>query len=98
MSQDQKLFSRGAEWRIWDLHVHTPASFEWSGGKRFSKMTDDEKRTSVDLMINTINQADPDVFVLMDYWTFDGWFALKKRITEVGSPKLEKTVFPGIDI
>jgi predicted metal-dependent phosphoesterase TrpH len=24
-------FPRGSEWRIWDLHCHTPASFDWKG-------------------------------------------------------------------
>ena len=28
-----KEISRGAIWRQWDLHVHTPASFHWSGDR-----------------------------------------------------------------
>ena len=34
----------------------------------------------------------------MDYWTFDGWFKLQNRLKEPDSPKLEKTVFPGIEL
>lgn len=34
----------------------------------------------------------------MDYWTFDGWFALKKRRTEQTAVELRKTVFPGIEL
>jgi ABC-type lipoprotein export system ATPase subunit len=89
---------RGAEWRQWDFHIHTPASFEWQGGKRFAQMSDGEKTDSVDQLIHALNKAEPAVFVLMDYWTFDGWFALKKRLAEGGAPKLNKKVFPGIEL
>lgn len=30
-------------------------------------------------MIWALNDASPTAFGLMDYWTFDGWFALKAR-------------------
>jgi len=95
---NENTFPRGAEWRQWDFHIHTPASFEWSGGKRFVQMSDAEKTFSVDQMISAMNQADPAVFVLMDYWTFDGWFALRKRLAEAGAPGLNKMVFPGIEL
>ncbi len=98
MDNQDSNFPRGSEWRQWDLHIHTPASFEWDGGKRFNQMTEAEKITSVDQMINALNEAEPAVFVLMDYWTFDGWFALKKRLSEEGTPKLNKKVFPGIEL
>jgi len=38
-------------------------------------------------MIKALNESAPIAFVLMDYWTFDGWFILKKRLGEVGAPK-----------
>ncbi|OGT88754.1 MAG: ABC transporter [Gammaproteobacteria bacterium RIFOXYD12_FULL_61_37] len=97
MLNASNLFPRGSEWRQWDFHVHTPASFQWSGMK-FSDMTDAEVVQAVDQMIATINQAVPSVFVLMDYWTFDGWFALKKRLAQAGAPKLNKLVLPGIEL
>ncbi len=89
---------RGSEWRKWDLHVHTPASFHWDG-KRFD--ADPASKANADLvdeMIAALNAAEPAVFSLMDYWTFDGWFALKRRLGEAGAPKLNKTVFPGIEL
>jgi ABC-type lipoprotein export system ATPase subunit len=92
------IFPRGSEWRQWDLHIHTPASFEWKGGKRFFEMNDSEKTISIDTMIMALNDAIPEVFVLMDYWTFDGWFALKKRLKEPDAPNLNKKVFPGIEL
>ncbi|MDD2746880.1 MAG: hypothetical protein PHG39_04925 [Acidithiobacillus ferrooxidans] len=95
---DANRYSRGSEWRQWDLHIHTPASFHWDG-KRFdpdpSSVTN---RTLVDEMISTINAAESAVFALMDYWTFDGWFALQRRLKEPDAPMLTKMVFPGIEL
>lgn len=91
-------FERGAEWRQWDLHIHTPASFHWLG-KRFDPDPNSVENTAlVDEMIAALNAAHPAVFALMDYWTFDGWFALKRRLAQVGAPKLLKRVFPGIEL
>jgi ABC-type lipoprotein export system ATPase subunit len=91
-------FKRGAEWRQWDLHIHTPASFHWTG-KRFDPDPNSPTNAElVDEMISALNKAEPAVFALMDYWTFDGWFALKRRLTEAGAPVLLKKVFPGIEL
>jgi ABC-type lipoprotein export system ATPase subunit len=94
---DVPLYPRGSEWRQWDFHVHTPASFHWTG-KRFFQMTSADRIASVDAMIDAMNKAGPAVFVIMDYWTFDGWFALKKRLRMPGAPTLTKTVFPGMEL
>lgn len=91
-------FERGSEWRQWDLHVHTPASFHWKGAKFDADPNSAHNRGLVDQMIGALNAASPAVFALMDYWTFDGWFALQRRLKEEGAPKLNKTVFPGIEL
>lgn len=90
------MYSRGSEWREWDLHVHSPASFHWDG-ERFGV---DSARNDqlIDEMIGAFNAAAPTAYCLMDYWTFDGWFALKKRRAEQTSVELTKTVFPGIEL
>lgn len=93
-----KEFERGSEWRQWDLHVHTPASFHWKGSKFDADPNAAINRSLVDDMIAAMNAAQPAVFALMDYWTFDGWFALKRRLKEPGAPKLHKKVFPGIEL
>ena len=98
MTVNTSPLERGSQWRQWDLHVHTPASFHWNS-KRFDP--DLGSKVNADLldeMIAALNAAEPAVFALMDYWTFDGWFALKRRLAEPGAPKLEKTVFPGIEL
>ncbi|MFV3334960.1 TrlF family AAA-like ATPase [Pseudomonas sp. NY15437] len=95
----QRGSERGSEWRQWDLHIHTPASFEWKGAKFDRNNPAAPANTAlVDEMIHALNEAEPDVFALMDYWTFDGWFALKRRLGEPGAPALTKAVFPGIEL
>jgi ABC-type lipoprotein export system ATPase subunit len=99
MKKPQQLYPRGAEWRQWDLHIHTPASFHWKGQRFDSNNPNSPENTNlVDEMIEALNAAEPAVFALMDYWTFDGWFALKKRRKEKGAPVLKKHVFPGIEL
>ncbi|PPQ39559.1 hypothetical protein SAMN06265338_104202 [Rhodoblastus acidophilus] len=90
------MYSRGSEWREWDLHIHTPASFHWNG-EHFGA---DAARNAqlVDEMIGALNDARPIAFSIMDYWNFEGWFALQRRRREQGSPELTKTVFPGIEL
>ncbi|HFC8456905.1 TPA: TrlF family AAA-like ATPase [Neisseria subflava] len=93
---NNKKFFRGSTWSQWDLHIHTPASFHWNG----EKFNGDKKHDDalIDEMIHALNNAEPEVFAIMDYWTFDGWFKLQNRLKEPDSPKLEKTVFPGMEL
>lgn len=90
--------SRGSEWRQWDLHVHTPASFHWEGPHFVGNPQDAGNEVILDEMISSMNVSEPAVFSISDYWTFDGWFALKQRIAQSGAPALNKTVFPGIEL
>lgn len=98
MALSGNQFERGSEWRQWDLHIHTPASFHWKGNKFDGDPNSNANRIIADEMIAALNAAEPAVFALMDYWTFDGWFALKRRLGEAGAPKLTKKVFPGIEL
>lgn len=87
---------RGSTWAQWDLHIHTPASFHWKGEKFNGDKSHDD--SLIDQMIHALNNSEPAVFALMDYWTFDGWFKLKERLKESDAPRLEKVVFPGIEL
>lgn len=91
-------YPKGSEWRKWDLHIHTPASFHWEGQKFNSDSNSPDNTSLIDKMICALNVAEPAVFAIMDYWTFDGWFALKKRLEQPKAPKLEKIIFPGIEL
>lgn len=98
MGVTKRELARGSLWRQWDLHVHTPASFHWSGQKFEGDELSDENRKLVDEMIGAMNAAPPAVFAIMDYWTFDGWFLLNERLKEPEAPALKKRVFPGIEL
>ncbi|KND50677.1 MAG: ATPase involved in DNA repair [Parcubacteria bacterium C7867-001] len=93
----KSLYNRGSEWRKWDLHIHTPASFHWNGGKRFFEMTAPEKEQAFQKMLETINNSDVAAFAMTDYWTFDGYLEFKDYIKRKNL-KLNKTVFPGMEL
>ena len=88
---------RGSVWRKWDLHIHTPASFHWNGGARFAQMTPDKRDASLDLVIEKIVQSEVAAFGIMDYWTFDGYLAIRDRLVARGLV-LPKAVFPGMEL
>jgi hypothetical protein len=89
-------YPRGSEWRQWDLHIHSPASFEWSGEKLGHDAAANIKL--IDQMIGAINASSVAAFALHDYWTFEGWFALRTRLAQKDAPTLSKCVFPGIEL
>lgn len=94
----KRELARGALWRQWDLHVHTPASFHWQGQKFDGDLSSAQTTELVDEMIQAMNKAEPAVFAIMDYWTFDGWLALQKRLKDKTAPVLKKLVLPGIEL
>lgn len=97
LSQETNNFSRGSEWRKWDLHIHTPSSFYFNGTKKFIEMSNEEKIAEVKLFIEMVNNSDVAVFCLMDYWNFDFYLLLQEYIAE-NTGELKKTVFPGMEL
>lgn len=91
-------FLKGSEWRKWDLHIHTPMSFHWNGGKRFYEMTDDDKNEVIKRLIEKINQSDVKVFGIMDYWTFDGYIEIVKFLENNPDVVCHKTILPGMEL
>jgi len=88
---------RGSIWRKWDLHIHTPASFHWNGGARFAQMTQAEREAALDQLIEKIVQSDVAAFGIMDYWTFDGYLAIRDRLA-ARKLVLPKAIFPGMEL
>jgi len=88
---------KGSQWRKWDLHIHTPASFLWNGGKLFRDMNTIEEKNAIEEIINKIEKSDIAVFGVMDYWTFDGYCRIKRYLEE-HKIELNKTIFPGMEI
>jgi len=101
----QQKFPRGSEWRKWDLHVHTPASFFWVGGKKLKDLSNEikeghiesEKDEEIKKFIKAVNESDVAVFCIMDYWTFDWYIELKKYLLRHPG-ELNKTIFPGMEL
>lgn len=64
---DEKSFTRGSEWRQWDLHIHTPLSIcqEYGG----------DKEDVWEEFITSLEQLPPDVKVIgiTDYYFIDGY-------------------------
>jgi hypothetical protein len=49
---------KGSEWRKWDLHVHTPASFYFAGIKKYREMSAAERTAEMKIFIDTVNKSD----------------------------------------
>ncbi len=71
----QTLPNIGSIWRKWDFHIHTPSSFQWKG-KRFRHMTEAEVDEACHAIIRRLDDSDSAAFVVMDYWTFDGYIQI----------------------
>src|SRR5262245_35291731 len=88
---------RGALWRQWDLHIHTPRSFLWRGEKL--KEGDVERTTKLYRdTVEALNTSRADAFGIMDYWTFDGFIGLRRFLHDNPGVNLNKTVFPGMEL
>lgn len=89
----------GSEWRKWDLHVHTPASFHWGAdgnGQNLKDMSDEQKATALKTFVEGVNDSDVEVFAVQDYWTFDWVFALRDYLKD--KDDLKKVVLPGMEL
>lgn len=85
----------GSNWNVWDLHVHSPASYEWKGEKFGQDPTKNEK--ILETWINTINKSDAVAFGIVDYFTIEGYLKLRQYLHE-NNIKLSKAIFPGIEL
>ncbi len=91
-----KMQSIGSVWRKWDLHAHTPASYVWQGQK--ANMQDaGQANEACKLIAERMEATDVDAFAIMDYWTFEGFYALRGYINRNPSAT-KKRVFPGIEL
>lgn len=88
---------RGAIWRKWDLHIHTPVSFLWRG-ERLKKGNAEQEAKLYKATVEAINACDADAVGVMDYWTFDGYVGLRKFLRQNPDVKLTKVLFPGMEL
>lgn len=52
--------NRGSEWRIWDLHFHTPSSYDYQG-----------KNVKNQDIINTLSENNVSVVAITDHHVID---------------------------
>jgi hypothetical protein len=88
--------SIGSIWCKWDLHIHTPASFHWSG-KRLQQQSEAEREATCKAIVEKMNSLDIDAFCIMDYWLFDGYLAVRDY-AQRNPTALKKRLFPGIEL
>ncbi len=66
----ESKWPRGAEWRKWDLHVHSPASHGYSG--------------DYNQFIIQLGNADCDVIGINDYFSVEGYREVCRRLAQPG--------------
>jgi ABC-type lipoprotein export system ATPase subunit len=84
-------YPRGSEWRLWDLHCHTPESFDWKG-----ESVAPEKLAEA--VIAAMKKTGVHVFAIQDHWTFAGYEAVAKHLSAYPEALGERQVFPGIEL
>lgn len=76
-------FPRGSEWRKWDLHFHTPSSYDYQD----KSVTDQE-------IVDTLIQNDVKVVAITDHHTMD--VTRIRHLQELGAGNI--TFLPGIEL
>lgn len=89
--------AEGSVWRLWDFHCHTPASHQWKG-KKLRGLAGADREQLIAQIVGAMAKATPDVFVTMDYWTFDGYLAIVEYEKTYPGALGGKVVFPGIEL
>ncbi len=74
---------RGSQWNRWDLHLHTPSSFDY-----------EDKSVTNEEIVDFLVSAGVRVVAVTDHHTID--VDRVKRLQELGSGKL--TILPGIEL
>ncbi|NIJ82129.1 TrlF family AAA-like ATPase [Xanthomonas cannabis] len=90
--------NQGATWGKWDLHIHTPASYQWSGKRLRDAATVADRDILLKQVVDGINNSGCAAVAVMDYWTFDGVLALREYLNRPGVTKCNATIFPGIEL
>ena len=82
-------YPRGSEWRIWDLHVHTPESIEhnYAGPDPWDRYLTELSQLPADIKVIGVN----------DYWFLDGYERVRAAFDRGDLPNLE-AVFPVLEV
>lgn len=88
------IFKKGAQWRKWDLHIHTP------GTKRASKFDGKTLEEKWDKYIEDINKSPVDISVIgiTDYFCMENYFIFKDKIADGSITKPFDFVIPNVEL
>ena len=86
-SMSLSQFPRGAEWRKWDLHLHTPGTAK-----------EDHYKCSLEDFITELEKlSDVAVLGITDYWSIDNWQLLREE--QINNQRLEgKLLIPNVEL
>jgi len=87
-------FTRGSEWRIWDLHIHTPGTKK---NDQFTGVNLDEKWRNY---IASINNSTEDISVIgiTDYFSIENYFKFKHLVANGEITKPFDLVLPNVEL
>lgn len=85
------VFTKGSEWRKWDLHIHSPLSIL---NNQFPKLGNGEP--DWERFLQKLESLDMAVIGITDYFTIDGYKELKK-FKEQGRLHNIHTILPNIE-
>ncbi|MFN8238566.1 MAG: hypothetical protein U0T77_10385 [Chitinophagales bacterium] len=89
-----KTFNVGSEWRIWDLHIHTPGTKK---NDQFTGATLDEKWKNY---IESINNSPQKISVIgiTDYFSIENYFKFKDYVNNGSIIKQFDLVIPNVEL
>lgn len=83
MSSQANVINRGSEWRIWDLHFHSPSSYDYK-----------DKSVTNEQLVDGLVSNGVSVVAITDHYVMD--VKRIKALQSIGESK-GLTVFPGIE-
>lgn len=87
----KQIFSRGSEWRRWDLHLHAPGTKQSDG----FKATDGSDVW--DTYCRKLHDSNVQAFGITDYFSADGYLSASEKYKE-RYPYSPKVFFPNIEL
>lgn len=84
-------FSRGSEWRKWDLHIHPPGT-KLNDGYKCS-----DGQSELDVFCHILHNSEVQAFGITDYFSLDVFFVVKEQFYSL-YPDSSKILFPNLEL